>query len=192
VPARRHLEDCEEHQSQSIAQAKKKANVQQHSELLNQQLAYQPLSSAPAAQATGAFANFVLTPEQAALSAQAMWYVYARMHVSKSGFEDPMFVEMMRRQALSMMPAGTDPKSAPLLKVAHLKKYVHAEFGVFLIFLGFAMDMKFEQAKGNPFAQFLHDGGTLANHRKYQVRTHANSCLSTGAMSLSSVTTLYD
>ena len=44
-----------------------------------------------------------------------------------------------------------------------------ADIWVFLIFLKFIIKIKREQAKGNSFAQLLHDGGTLKNHKKYQV-----------------------
>ena len=46
---------------------------------------------------------------------------------------------------------------------------MRAEFNVFKIFLKTILGEKFSKAKGNPFAQGVHDGGNLTNKRKYQV-----------------------
>ena len=46
---------------------------------------------------------------------------------------------------------------------------MRAEFDIFRLFLKTILDEKVAQAKGNPFAQAVHDGGTLSNKRKYQV-----------------------
>ena len=39
---------------------------------------------------------------------------------------------------------------------------------MFKIFFKWAMNEKMLESGGNTFGQFLHDGGTLANHHKYQ------------------------
>ena len=49
-----------------------------------------------------------------------------------------------------------------------LRFWLRAEFGVFKIFISFVLAQKKAEAGGNPFAQFIHDAGTLANHHKYQ------------------------
>lgn len=54
------------------------------------------------------------------------------------------------------------------LTQTQLKEWVRAEFAIFLIFLKYAVGTKMEEALGNPFAQAIHDGGTLTNHVKYQ------------------------
>jgi hypothetical protein len=45
---------------------------------------------------------------------------------------------------------------------------VRAEFEIFKLFLKIILDEKVAQAKGNQFAQAVHDGGTLTSKRKYQ------------------------
>jgi hypothetical protein len=67
------------------------------------------------------------------------------------------------RQA-SASPGGT----AKILTVQSLAKWVRAEFEIFKVFLKIILDEKVAQAKGNQFAQAVHDGGTLTNKRKYQ------------------------
>lgn len=162
-----HMEHA--HPDTEPAKKKAKAAETQHAALLDQQMAFQPLAAADSKQGPLAMAAFKLTPQQQALSAQAHWYVYAQMHVSKSAFSDPTFIDMMRRQGLCMLkPGSCTPDKVPVLKVKQLKRYVRAEFEVFLIFIKAIINMKVEEAKGNPFAQLLHDGGTLKNHKKYQ------------------------
>ncbi len=46
---------------------------------------------------------------------------------------------------------------------------MRAEFEIFKIFLKIILDEKVAKAKGNPFAQVVHDGGTFTSKRKYQV-----------------------
>ena len=158
-----------EHPDHSISKKKQKMEQRAHDALVDQQMAFTPLAAADSKKRPLAMAAFVLNPVQQALSSQAHWYVYAQMHVSKSAFSDPSFIDMMRRQALSMLrPGACSPEKAPVLKVKQLKRYVRAEFDVFLIFLKGILEMKVEQSKGNAFAQLLHDGGTLKNHKKYQ------------------------
>ena len=55
-----------------------------------------------------------------------------------------------------------------VLNVKSLAKWVRAEFDIFMIFLKTILDEKATQAKGNPFAQAVHDGGTLTSKRKYE------------------------
>jgi hypothetical protein len=56
-----------------------------------------------------------------------------------------------------------------ILSVRALRNWVRAKFDVFKIFLKIILVEKFAKAQGNPFAQGVHDGGTLTNKRKYQV-----------------------
>ena len=56
----------------------------------------------------------------------------------------------------------------PILSRKGLIKWVRAEFAVFLIYLRYVLRCKHKQAKGNQFAQGIHDGGTLDNKQKYQ------------------------
>eukprot|EP00966_Prymnesium_polylepis_P068629 1594256-Prymnesium_polylepis.1 len=79
------------------------------------------------------------------------------MHVSKSAFEDPYWKNML-----------TTAGATSLLTAAQLDSWVEAEFEVFILFLRHILSLKVEQAQGNAFAQFIHDGGTLKNHKKYQ------------------------
>eukprot|EP00854_Cymbomonas_tetramitiformis_P031186 gene31186-39149_t len=83
------------------------------------------------------------------------------MQVSKREFESKYFKNMLREQ-------GGEGMDTPILKVKDLLLYVRAEFDVFLFFLRFMIQCKHDLAKGNRFAQALHDGGTLVNKRKYQ------------------------
>jgi hypothetical protein len=58
--------------------------------------------------------------------------------------------------------------STSILTIKSLKKWVRAEFEVLKIFSKTILDEKSVHAKGNPFAQGVHDGGTLTSTRKYQ------------------------
>ena len=82
------------------------------------------------------------------------------MHVSKREFEAKYFRNMLRE-------VGDGPKTA-ILTVKGLKKFVVAEFEMFVEYLKYMIASKAKAAKGNLFAQSLHDGGTLANKKKYQ------------------------
>lgn len=108
----------------------------------------------------GTLGRFKLSKAERGLSAQAQWYVYSSMKISKKEFESTWFQNMLRE-------VGDGDKTA-ILTPEMLKKYVRAEFSVFLLFLKMIISMKYEIAQGNPFAQGLHDGGTLASKRKYQ------------------------
>ncbi len=50
-----------------------------------------------------------------------------------------------------------------ILSVKSLKKWVRVEFEVVQLFLKTILDEKSAQAKGNPFPQGEHDGGTLVS-----------------------------
>lgn len=93
------------------------------------------------------------------LDSQARWYIYSRMHISKREFESDEFREMIREQSGGRGVYLSQPQ---------LKEWVRAEFNIFLIFLKYAVGIKMDEALGNPFAQAIHDGGTLSNHVKYQ------------------------
>ncbi len=55
-----------------------------------------------------------------------------------------------------------------MMSIQSLAKWVRAEFDIFKLFLKIILDEKVAQAKGNPFAQAIHDGRTLTNKHKYQ------------------------
>lgn len=59
-------------------------------------------------------------------------------------------------------------ESAPLLSVYKLKQYINAEYSIFLILLQLIIKLKIEESHGSAFAQSIHDGVTLGNHKKYQ------------------------
>jgi hypothetical protein len=83
------------------------------------------------------------------------------MKVSKREFESPRFRTMLQRSNRGIDTA--------CLSVHQLVKWVRAEFEAFLIFLKEIIAECYEISMGNPFAQGLHDGGTLENKQKYQV-----------------------
>ena len=103
---------------------------------------------------------FTMTKKEKSLGAQAQWYTYSRMHISKSEFESPYF----RR----MLAGGEDTEKTFVLTERNLQNYVRAEFGVFLKYLDHMLHLKRADAMGNKFAQGLHDGGTLVSKKKYQ------------------------
>ena len=80
------------------------------------------------------------------------------MYISKRSFEDSYFKDMV---------AAHDAK-AKTLTTRMVKHYVRAEFCVFLSYLSYFMADKQAHAKGNAFAQAIHDGGTLANKKKFR------------------------
>ena len=104
--------------------------------------------------------GFKLTKAQKALSAQAQWYTYSSMKISKSEFDSIWFKTMSRTVG--------DGENTPILTKEMLVEYIRGEFAVFLLFLKLIMKLKFEIAPGNAYSQALHDGGTLASKRKYQ------------------------
>jgi hypothetical protein len=102
-----------------------------------------------------------LSKTQKALSAQARYVVYAGQHISYATFSDPFFKEMLRT-------VGDGPDAA-ILTEKMLKMYIMSEFSIFLFFLRIICKLKMEQSLSTPSAQIIHDGGTAANKRKYQV-----------------------
>lgn len=101
-----------------------------------------------------------LTKREISLTAQAQWYLYSSMRVSKCEFEN-VFLK-------AMLKAVGGGESTAILTIDNLKNYVKAEWGVFKLFLKFIMKTKAEEALGNTFAQAIHDGGTLTNKKKFQ------------------------
>ncbi|KAK3260441.1 hypothetical protein CYMTET_30596 [Cymbomonas tetramitiformis] len=67
-----------------------------------------------------------------------------------------------------LQTVGDEPGTA-ILTIKSLKAWVHAEFTVFTLFVKFTLTKKLKQAKGNAFAQGIHDGGTLTSGKKFQV-----------------------
>ncbi len=104
--------------------------------------------------------KFILSRRQWQLTRQARWYFYNDVKVSKRQFENPLFKERL-------MSVSERPSESGVLKVEMLKKYVRAEFDVFVIFLKHIIAEKITQSKGNLFAQIIHDGATLASKKKY-------------------------
>ena len=101
--------------------------------------------------------HFLLTKRERELSSQVTWYIYGNQRISKRTFEYPYFRKMMT-------VSGTQN----LMTRANLLKWVRAEYEIFLLYLRFLIKKALEFAYGNPFAHFIHDGGTLANKEKYQ------------------------
>jgi hypothetical protein len=57
---------------------------------------------------------------------------------------------------------------AEVLTTYLLKKYIHAEFAVFVELLKICIDANVKQSHGVAFAQLIHDGVMVANKSKYQ------------------------
>ena len=74
----------------------------------------------------GTLTQYSLSHEERALSSQARWYIYSKMHVSKQEFESDEFREMLREQA--------GGRGIYLTRM-QLKEWVRAEWSIFLIFL---------------------------------------------------------
>ncbi|KAI9330864.1 hypothetical protein BDR26DRAFT_922375 [Obelidium mucronatum] len=94
------------------------------------------------------------------ISASIKFYCYSSTHVMKSTFSDPLFRGMFK--------ALVYPEEPPVLTDKSLKLWVDAEFEIMLIFVQYMLMQKHQQAHGNRFAQFIHDGGTLDNKMKFQ------------------------
>ena len=86
----------------------------------------------------GIFSAFTLTKDQRSKSAQANWVVYSRQHISFSTFRDQSFREML-------MAVG-DGNSTAILTEKMLKKYIEAEFQIFIMFLKFICALKMVQS----------------------------------------------
>ena len=50
-----------------------------------------------------------------------------------------------------------------------LIEYVKVDYAVFYVLLKIVIEMKFKNSHGNVFAQGIHYGATLANHKKVPV-----------------------
>ena len=90
-------------------------------------------------------------------------------------FADPYFATMMELQAAVSLGNQSLPTAAtnqspppPVLTVFKLKQYIEAEYSVFLLLLRLIVKKKMLQSHGFPFAQSIHNGVTLGNHKKYQ------------------------
>ena len=101
---------------------------------------------------------FKMSSETEDLTSAARYYVYGRQRISKQSFEDPYF-----REAL----CGSR-KERRFLTKRMLEEYVSAEFSIFILFLKFILNKKAMQSMGNPFAQGIHDGVTLGDHKGYE------------------------
>jgi hypothetical protein len=134
---------------------------QREGEAMGQQMQYgMPAPNGEGMVGTDSLATFKLTKKERSLSAQAQWYVYSTMQISKSEFNSVWFRKML-------MEVG-DGDATAILSQPMLISFVRAEFKVFIIFLKLLVRKKREIAKGNAFAQALDDGGTLVSKRKYQ------------------------
>ena len=120
-------------------------------------------SAVPATPAAGASrlpkSPFVVSDKLMAYSAQARWVVYSRQSISLSAFEDEYFKDMMR---------AVGGGGAAILTKEMLKKYIVAEFAIFIACLQLICTLKMVQSHGTPSVQAIHDGGTAANKKKYQ------------------------
>ena len=67
-----------------------------------------------------------------------------------------------------MLQEVDDGEKTAILSKEMLSRYVRAEFEVFLIFLKLIISSCLSISMGNPFSMGLHDGGTLANKKKFQ------------------------
>jgi hypothetical protein len=150
--AQRHLESEHSDAKASIQASKRKEEGRQRR--LLEQLAVENPITKPAATN---LSHFKMTLEQEQLTSQAQWFIYAKMKISKEAFEDDYWKNMMIKNGAKVLITRTQ-----------LEKAIQAEYDVFILFLKFVLHQKVRQAKGNAFAQFLHDGGTLASHKKYQ------------------------
>ena len=102
---------------------------------------------------------FVVSDRQRAFSAQARWVVYSRQHISFAAFDDDYFKDMLR---------AVGGGGAAILTKEMLKKYIEAEFAIFLVCLNLICKLKMAQSHGTPSVQAIHDGATAANKKKYQ------------------------
>ncbi len=85
--------------------------------------------------------GLTLSDKQKMYCAQAKWYIYSKQLVTPD---------------------------AEVLTTYLLKKYIHAEFAVFVELLKICIDAKVKQSHGVAFAQLIHDGVMVANKSKYQ------------------------
>ena len=100
------------------------------------------------------------TRRACAQARMARYFVYGRCYVSKQAFEDHVFREMCQG-------FWADNKGdCPFLSKRSLSLWLRAEFEIFIKYAKFIVDEHFKAALGNPFAQFLHDAGTLDDQQK--------------------------
>jgi hypothetical protein len=157
----------EHHADTTVAVASLKREDESNKKLAVQQLDYgiQQNPVTASAEAKGkkmkqSALRYSLTPKQEMLSSQAAWYVYSKQMVTKSTFKDRYFIQMQL--------AGRKAGEGAVLSKYMLRRYVRAEYEVFKKFLQIIIELKIKQGHGNPFGQVIHDGVTLANHKKYQ------------------------
>ena len=61
----------------------------------------------------------------------------------------------------------------PILTIPHLKQYVNAEWEIFKSIISKLIKDRVDEARLNPFAQFIHDAVTLKNKKK--IRSFRNA-----------------
>lgn len=115
-------------------------------------------AGSPEASSSSGASAFTLSVAERCLSSQARFVVYCAQSISLRTVEDPFFKEMLR------MHGG--PTTA-ILTSRMLRKYIMAEFAIFVVFVQLMMNLKLIQSYGSPFGQNIHDVGTLANKKKY-------------------------
>jgi hypothetical protein len=92
------------------------------------------------------------------LIAQAHFYIYGQTRVSKRTFEDQFFRDVLVAQ---------NPQCVFLAR-NKIKYHVAAEYLLFEVAFGWMLEKLSKDFEGNPFAQGMHDGVTLANKKCYQ------------------------
>ena len=151
--AQRHIER-EHREAPAAVQSTERKEVRAKDKVKLQLLVDNPLTP----QQITLSASFTLTKVQADLSAQASWYVYATMHISKAAFDDVYYQAMLTtrlglhacwRASSSNFGCELSLKSSSCLSAS-------------------CSSSRITKPRGNPYAQFLHDGGTLSSHKKYQ------------------------
>ena len=112
--------------------------------------------------------QFSMNAKDHALTAQAEFVVFGNTSVSFNTFENKYWKDMHAAQHQFGSKTGNMAPAPALLSIDQLKKYITAEYEVMNIHIKYLLALKVEQSCGNTFAQAIHDGGTLANKRKYQ------------------------
>ena len=102
--------------------------------------------------------HFQLSPQVQDLTSSARFYVYGQQRISKSTLDDSYFQAALRGSNINRS----------MLSRHQLENYVRAEFALFVVFLKHLVKKKLIQTMGNAFAQGLHDGVTLGNHKGYE------------------------
>ena len=104
----------------------------------------------------------VISPAEFALSNTARWVIYGNQVISQKTVEDESFRDMCQ----SFYAARGGRGNAPQLTRRGLLKVIGAEFECFLTFIKHLGRIMLDDSLGNPFAQLMDDGATLANHHK--------------------------